>query len=158
MPSRRHDLATEPAAAVPARVAMLSRIDAAGIPWLRAGGAEVRARVLAQIARAELDRALAEGLPLLVTDEDGDRALPIIVGVVALAAPEPAAADGDAEAPTAEVDGTEVAITGKERIVLRCGQASITLTSAGKIILDGAYISSLSSGVNKVRGGQVRIN
>jgi hypothetical protein len=43
-------------------------------------------------------------------------------------------------------------------VVLRCGKASITLTKAGKIIIDGAYVSHRSSGVLRLRGGSVQIN
>jgi len=43
-------------------------------------------------------------------------------------------------------------------IVLRCGNASITLTRAGKVLIRGAYVSSHSSGVNKIKGGAVHIN
>jgi hypothetical protein len=46
---------------------------------------------------------------------------------------------------------------GKE-IVLRCGDASITLTRAGKILIKGAYVLSRSSGVNRIQGGAVEIN
>ena len=46
------------------------------------------------------------------------------------------------------VDGRRVEITAEEEIVLRCGESSITLTRAGKIILRGAYLLSRSSGVN----------
>ena len=37
-------------------------------------------------------------------------------------------------------------------------KASITLTSAGKILLRGAYILNRSSGVNRIKGGSVQIN
>ena len=42
--------------------------------------------------------------------------------------------------------------------MLRCGQASLTLTRAGKILLSGTYVLSHSSGVNRVKGGSVQIN
>jgi hypothetical protein len=45
-----------------------------------------------------------------------------------------------------------------EELVLRCGDASITLTRAGKIILRGTYLLSRSSGVNRIKGGSVQIN
>lgn len=56
------------------------------------------------------------------------------------------------------VDGERVVITGDKEIVLTCGEASITLTSAGKVLLQGAYVSSRSSGVNRIKGGSVEIN
>ncbi|MEW5071937.1 hypothetical protein AB1P14_09365, partial [Pseudomonas aeruginosa] len=38
------------------------------------------------------------------------------------------------------------------------GKASITLTRAGKVIIRGAYLSSRSTGVNRIKGGSVQIN
>jgi hypothetical protein len=43
-------------------------------------------------------------------------------------------------------------------VVLRCGDASITLTQAGKVIIRGNYIVSRSSGYNKIKGAAVDIN
>jgi hypothetical protein len=43
-------------------------------------------------------------------------------------------------------------------LVLRCGKARITLTRAGKVLVEGTYISSRSSGVNRIRGGSVHLN
>jgi hypothetical protein len=42
--------------------------------------------------------------------------------------------------------------------VFRFGQASITLTRAGKVLIRGAYLLSRSSGVNLITGGSVEIN
>ena len=44
------------------------------------------------------------------------------------------------------------------QIVLRCGEASITLTRAGKVLIRGAYVLSRSSGTNRIQGGSVEIN
>ena len=49
-------------------------------------------------------------------------------------------------------------ITAKDRLVLRCGKASITLTRAGKVLIEGAYVLSRSTGVNRVKGGTVQLN
>jgi hypothetical protein len=46
----------------------------------------------------------------------------------------------------------------QKEIVLDCGNASITLTRAGKIIIRGDYVVSHSTGVNRIRGGSVQIN
>ena len=58
----------------------------------------------------------------------------------------------------ADSDGQRLIVTAKEEIVLRCGQASITLTKAGKVLIRGTYVSSRSSGVNRLKGGSVQIN
>lgn len=60
-----------------------------------------------------------------------------------------------------EVDGEpqdRVSVEGKEEVVLRCGDASITLTKEGKILLRGKYLVSRSSGVNRILGGSVQVN
>lgn len=56
------------------------------------------------------------------------------------------------------IDGKKIVLEGKEEIVLKCGDASITLTKAGKILIRGKYLSNRSSGVNRIIGGSVQIN
>ena len=56
------------------------------------------------------------------------------------------------------VDGKRVVLEGKEEIVLKCGEASITLTKAGKILIRGKYLLNRSSGVNRIMGGSVQVN
>jgi hypothetical protein len=78
---------------------------------------------------------------------DGDPRQPMVIGLVQ--PPKP---------PTAEVDGERLEFTAAKEIVLRCGEASIMLTRAGKVILRGTYLLSRSSGVNRIKGGSVQIN
>jgi hypothetical protein len=49
-------------------------------------------------------------------------------------------------------------VSAKERLVLRCGKASVTLTRAGKVIIEGSYVVSRSTGVNRIKGGSVQLN
>lgn len=56
------------------------------------------------------------------------------------------------------IDGQRVVIEGKEEIVLKCGDASITLTKAGKILIRGKYLLNRSEGVNRIMGGSVQVN
>jgi hypothetical protein len=57
-----------------------------------------------------------------------------------------------------QVDGETLTFTANREIVFRCGDASITLTKAGKVLLRGKYLLSRSSGVNRIKGGSVQIN
>ncbi|MDY6994023.1 MAG: DUF6484 domain-containing protein [Pseudomonadota bacterium] len=57
-----------------------------------------------------------------------------------------------------QLDGEEIVLSAAKEIVLQCGQASITLTRAGKILIRGAYVLSRSSGVNRIKGASVQIN
>ena len=133
--------------AAPARidgvvVARLCSIDPLAITV--AGDADARpARAMAAIVAAHLGREVA------VLFENGDASRPVIIGVM-----EPRALQ-----PGVDVagDGT-VTITAPERIVLRCGEASLTLTKEGKVLLSGAHVSSRSTGVVRIVGASVEIN
>jgi hypothetical protein len=72
---------------------------------------------------------------------EGDPARPLILGCLC-----------------ANAEVGRIALTAKRELELRCGRASITLTASGKIIIDGAYVSSRSTGVNRLRGAAVQIN
>ena len=56
------------------------------------------------------------------------------------------------------VDGKRVVIEGHKEIVLKCGEASITLTHTGEILIRGKYLLSSSKGVNWIMGNSVRLN
>jgi len=84
--------------------------------------------------------------------EGGDPSKPIVLGVLQRPGrPDPKALQ-------VEMDGETLVLTGRQEIVLKCGKASITLTRAGKVLLRGAYVSSRSSGVNRIKGGSVQLN
>jgi len=57
-----------------------------------------------------------------------------------------------------DADGERMIVSAKEQVVLRCGKASITLTKTGKVLIEGAYISSRSTGVNRIKGGSIQLN
>lgn len=80
----------------------------------------------------------------------GDRAVPIVLGVVTGGGVSPLAA--------VERDRDRLVIEADQEIVLRCGKASITLTRAGKVLVRGAYVSSRSSGMQRITGASVHIN
>lgn len=59
---------------------------------------------------------------------------------------------------TVHIDGKRVVLEGQEEVVLKCGEASITLTRNGKVVIRGKYLLSRSSGVNRILGGSVQVN
>jgi len=56
------------------------------------------------------------------------------------------------------IDGKRLVLSAEKELVLRCGDASITLTKTGKLILKGAYLLSRSSGPNRIQGASVQVN
>lgn len=96
------------------------------------------------------------GQPVVLMFDGGDPTRPIVMGVVRQSAgwplPEPPAqVDVD-------TDGQRLIVSAKEQMVLRCGKASITLTKAGKVLIEGSYVLSRSTGVNRIKGGSVQLN
>jgi hypothetical protein len=77
------------------------------------------------------------------------------------ASEQPASAKARPESPLvfeADVDGSRVRISAKDEVVIQCGQASITLRRNGRVVIRGTYVETVSSGTNRVKGGQVRVN
>jgi hypothetical protein len=144
------DSVSQPAVGVGHLVALE---DGGSTAWVTfenlAGGVAVRA-----LTSIDLDGRHV-GRSVLVLYANGDSSRPIVTGVIR---------SGDClanEAPehvSVEADGARLVVSAKERLVLRCGQASITLTRAGKILIEGTYVSSRSSGANKIRGGSIQLN
>lgn len=91
----------------------------------------------------------------------GDPSRPLVIGRIQRLPSEstPAAAtQAPNQVAVAHLDGERLELSAEREIVLRCGKASITLTREGKVLIRGAYLSSRSSGVNRIRGGSVQIN
>ncbi|MEN0108404.1 MAG: DUF6484 domain-containing protein [Pseudomonas sp.] len=88
----------------------------------------------------------------------GDPSQPLVIGRIQRLPPTPAPAAAPAEVMVASLDGERLEFSAEKEIVLRCGKASITLTREGKVIIRGAYLSSRSTGVNRIKGGSVQIN
>jgi len=108
-------------------------------------------------ARTTIDLAPTDiGSEVVLQFERGDVSRPIILGRLRQAEAwplrdEPAQVHVDA-------DGQRLTVDAKEEITLRCGKASITLTRAGKVLINGTYVSQRSSGVMRIKGGSVQLN
>lgn len=92
------------------------------------------------------------GRSVVLLHEAGDPARPIVMGVLKGPVDERPACIHLA------VDGERAIVSAQRQLVLRCGRASITLTEAGKVLIEGAYVLSRSTGVNRVKGGSVQLN
>jgi hypothetical protein len=118
-------------------------------------GELVPARSLIPVSEKEIGREIA------LAFEENDPAKPLILGI--LQGVDRHTSDGPEASSTprsveVKIDEDILILSAKKEIVLRCGKASITLTSAGKLLIQGEYVVSRSSGVNKIRGGSVQIN
>jgi hypothetical protein len=114
------------------------------------GSAALGARTVIDLYGAHIGRKV------VLMFEGGDPDRPIVMGVLRESEGWPLAD------PTGQVeidsDGERMIVTAKEQVVLRCGKASITLTKAGKVLIQGSYVLSRSSGVNRIKGGSVQLN
>lgn len=116
-----------------------------------------QASTAAMRARSTVDLHGAHiGGSVLLVFEHGDPERPVVIGVLRDTAgwplPEPPAQV------QVDADGERLVVSAREQLVLRCGKASITLTKAGKVLIEGSYVSSRSTGVNRVKGGSVQLN
>lgn len=130
-------------------IGLLVELDVIGSPRIDYPGnpsGPLAARAIAALDSSQVGREIA------LLFEGGDPRKPVVLGVLerpGRPSPKPL---------QVELDGETLVLTGRKEIVLRCGKASITLTRAGKVLLRGAYLSSRSSGVNRIKGGSVQIN
>lgn len=98
------------------------------------------------------------GAQVVLMFEGGKPERPIILGVIQ-DQKDTASALSAAPAPLhAQVDDERIVLSAEREIVLRCGDASIMLTRAGKVIIKGNYIISRSTGYNKIKGSTIDIN
>ena len=109
------------------------------------GGARpgVPARVMTVLVAEDV------GAEVALLFEGGDPRRPVVMGKMA-------------KRPAAPVvitdDGERVHIAADKTLVISCGEASITLTREGKVLIKGAYVSSRATGTHRIQGGNVEIN
>lgn len=150
-------------------IGILTGIDDLGHPLVAYAGNQTDLPVAARSVAAVDPDSIGREVALLF--ESGDLSRPIVVGVVqgdtlsALTksfkpANTETLVDTDHAVDTAEIviDGQRIQLQAQQEIMLRCGKSSITMTRAGKVIIRGAYVSTRSSGVNRIKGGSVQIN
>jgi hypothetical protein len=159
-------LATAGTRGATVRVGVLADI-AGGAPWVEfpGSGGPVRARSMVPLEPAAVAGGARPEVVLLF--EEGDAARPIVAGLLEpeVATPALDAVLADRETARraglpeiAEVDGERVVLEGKEEVVLRCGDASITLRRDGRIVVRGQYVETHAAGTNRIKGATVKIN
>lgn len=118
-------------------------------------GVSFAARTTVAVSAADVGRSVVVAL------EEGDPARPIVLGILREAAPQPEEEVrllAPAGAPEVSVDGKRVCVEGEDEVVLRCGEASISLRKDGRITIRGMEIVSRARGTHKVKGATVLIN
>lgn len=146
MPFEPHDT-TPPIPGHPTRATLVALVD--GRPHLRLGsrpGQLVVAQSVVQLGPEALGREVVVQLI------DGDPEQPVIFGVLAKT-PTP-----DKPTVALEADDLAVELQAEQRITLRCGKASITLTAEGRIVIKGTQIFSQATGSHRIRGGSIQLN
>lgn len=121
------------------------------------------ARCLATLDKKALARGAASGARVHVVFEHGDLQRPVVteivdgdhVGVEALDHVAESLIEADVL-----VDGQErlLSIEAREELVLKCGEASITLKRDGTVVIEGSHVESRATATNRITGAQVRIN
>lgn len=183
-PARRGELDPEThQAGGSAQIGTITAVNAAGSLVVELPGdarGPTAARLGVALTAERIQTAIASRQPVVLVFENGDRAQPIIVGLIealpcapmipiALPATTPATTptitptitnDTSIESPIieADVDGRRVRVTAKDEIVLQCGAASVTLRRNGRVVIRGTYVETHSDGTNRIKGGQVQIN
>ena len=92
------------------------------------------------------------GAQVVVTWEGGDATRPIIIGRLCQRTETPVTTTA------VRIDGDRLLVQAEREIELRCGESSIVLTRAGKVLIRGSYVLSRSRGANRVKGAYVDIN
>jgi hypothetical protein len=132
---------------------LLALSDEGATPLVRypgqSGSGAVRARSSVDLHGKHI------GSSVVLLFENGDADRPIVVGVLRGAPGWPVDKPAQVEV---DADGQRMVVNAHEQLVLRCGKASITLTKAGKVLIEGSYLLSRSTGVNRIKGGSVQLN
>lgn len=116
--------------------------------------APLPARTTMTLDRAAMHEAATSRREALIVFENESPDLPIVIGLIS---PPPRERER-AETLDVRVDRQRMTLDAHDEIVLRCGESSITLRRNGQVIIRGTYIETRSAGVNRIKGGSVRIN
>jgi hypothetical protein len=116
----------------------------------QSGTSALRARTVVDLHGSHIGKCV------VLMFESGNPQRPIVMGVLRGSAGWPL--DEQPGQVEVDADGERLLLSAKEQLVLRCGKASITLTKAGKVLIEGSYLLSRSTGVNRIKGGSVQLN
>ena len=131
-------------------IGRLIDVSPLGVPIVELGGRCLEAEATVPLRASDRERRA-------VVAVGSDR--PIVIGVLRDPLREFLEDDeSGAETREVEIDGQKITLSAEREVVLRCGEASITLRRDGKILIRGSHLLSRSSGPNRVKGASVQIN
>ncbi len=89
---------------------------------------------------------------------DGDQAQPVVLAFIK-GRPEQPVILGQLHPDAVVRPGNgRLTLEAEDELTLRCGEASLTLTKAGKVTVKGKTLTSRADGVHRIQGGSVQIN
>lgn len=132
------------AAARTLATATIDHVDDEGVVHVAIDGDVVAAQIAVPLGTAA--PVLTAGAPVVVLVEPDGQGAPVIVSTVL------------ARLPGADAPPPVVELAAQSCVVLRCGEASISLHADGTIELHGERIDSHAEGIQRIKGAQVRIN
>lgn len=145
------------------RIVEIDQAGRARVSFPDLAGPPPIARTLGEVTRGQLEAACAEGRSILIGFLDGRADSPVIMSLASIGElPAGAAAAEPEPEPQVEVvvDGepqTRV-IEAREELLLRCGEAAISLRADGTIKILGRDVTSWARRRQRIRGGSVAIN
>jgi hypothetical protein len=146
------------------RIGWLTAGSAPGTPlvqWPGGPTTPLLARSVLALDAEQVNEAVSTRCPVVLLFEDGDPSLPLLVGLVRSSTPLLDQVLARSDAPAAaevRIDGRRRVLEAEDEIVLRCGEASITLRRNGRVVIRGAQVETRARGTNRIKGGSVKIN
>ncbi len=147
------------------RVGWIAAVErgAPAVDWPGNGAGPVRARSAVRLGAEALLAAAAERRGAVLLFEDGDPARPILLAILGPERETPLLDEilgrpAERLPDVAHVDGKRVVLEGRDEVVLRCGQASITLRRNGRVVIKGVQLETRARGLQRIKGGKVEIN
>lgn len=132
-------------------VGVLHDFDAAGQPRIVVPGRMEVPRTARAICALSPGQ---EGRQCALLFEGGDPARPLIMGVLQ----EPVITLHAVGAATTTQEAESFSVEAERAIELRCGKASLRLSSDGRIELRGTTVVSHATGLNRIRGASIKLN
>jgi hypothetical protein len=124
--------------------ATIDHIDDGGVVHVAMDGDVIEAQIAVPLGTAA--PVLGAGTKVVVLVEPDGHDAPVIVSTVLTRLPDP------------DVPPPVIEIAGQSSVILRCGEASISLHADGTIEIHGERIDSHAEGIQRIKGAQVRIN